>query len=307
MPHKDYGKLLAELEYHRDAHDLVAHDLNGPLAFLVNISHLSEPPLKLIEKLSQGNQEIVQAIFDLRRIITSVENKSGRVTNTANALVLSDISPEELAKVRRKFSPYKTLNSDMASYEHEMLGRKLGFNLAYSQEVKNLKLHTNESALSTVFSNLIGNAVKYAYNASVIKSLVYCEDGKLVFELENMVKKPIDDRGLMYIFEKGHREHLGDLEDQMDIGTNQGLGLYFVNRIVRNGFLGDITVKSSNSFYITEARTKGLDQKNYGVNYPPSFKRFPSFHTRVSIPLENILERPSQINPILAEVFGIQD
>lgn len=292
-----FEELLREREFHGETMELAVHDLKSPASFLANSGYLLEDYLKAVENVNTP-QEKAKAIFNLRRQIRRIESKARRIANSADMLLLSNITPEEINKMRQKFKVFEVVEDSVISYEHEMISdRQLGFDLTYSSSAHSLQLYTNQGVLSSIFANLVGNAVKYAYQASVVKSLLFADKDNLVFELENMVEKMIDDAELTHIFEKGYRIKSNSGEVKELSGTNQGLGLYFVNRIVKQGYGGEVRVKSSDSFQITDERAKGLTQRNYAAPYTPSYIPFPSFHISISFPLENITEPKEENDP----------
>ena len=171
--------------------------------------------------------------------------------------------------------------------------RMLGARFSYSPEVERMEVRTNKPAFASLFSNVVGNAVQYAFSNSLIKALAYLSSRDFIFELENMVSRPIDAEEIRHIFEKGYRMQ-AEVHEENIFKRNEGLGLYFSEKVVRRGFNGRIDIASDHTFKITDERTTEMKEKEYGQPYPKSSKSeipsLPSFHAKISIPLEALVE-----------------
>ena len=279
-------ELLREREFHREIEKLLVHDLKSPVAKLNMAEEMLDNYLGEIRD-AKDKEERNKKIFEARRFLRVIGSSGRKVSDLAEILKLSDITPETLKKDSQKFNLWERLDETIQSYGHEMISqRELGLELYFQEDIKDWEVNTNISAIRSIFSNVVGNAIQYAPRESVIKSSIYKNSENLIFELENMVTQPIDIKELKQIFEKGYRLD----ETQTDINRrNEGLGLYFVEKAIKKGYQGKIEVSSDNSFQITEEKTKALSKKSYGINYSPFYETLPSFHMKLSIPRNSLV------------------
>jgi len=278
-------ELLREREFHREIEKLLVHDLKSPVAKLNMAGEMLDNYLGEIRD-AKDKEERNKKIFEARRFLRVIGSSGRKVSDLAEILKLSDITPEALKKDSKKFNLWERFDETIQSYEHTMISqRELGLELYFKENIKDLEVNTNISAMRSIFSNVIGNAIQYAPRESLIKSAIYTNSKDLILELENMVTSPINITELKQIFEKGYRLD----ETQTDINRlNEGLGLYFVEKAIKKGYQGRIDVSSGNSFQITDDKTKDLSKKTYGIIYPPFYETLPSFHMKVSIPLDSL-------------------
>lgn len=290
-----HEELLREREFHRELMRVLMHDLKSPMNVLGLSESLLERYLNEIEK-SKTAEERTQIIFNARRMLRTIGSSGREAANISEILALSEVSYDELKINSVVFRFPERVQDVIQAYEHQLITKKKsGIQIAYSPEIESLDLKTNIAAFSSMLSNLFGNSIQYAEQSSLIKALSYCEDENFIFELENMVPEPIDAEKIMHIFRKGYRINKSERDEQYR--RNEGLGLYFVEKLVKRGYNGEINVSSGNSFKITEERTKDMVKKDYGIIYPGCYTPLPSFHTKVSIPLKTLSLKEEKEKP----------
>lgn len=216
----------------------VGHEIRSPLASLHSLHYLTE--------------ELVQEFRRQKEISRDDWNQLADKMTQSSAL---------LQKVVRSTYLLGTLEMDSETFQREQQWVEMGASLllsagsAYSFEIRRRNLlvvirrdsrFANELVLvhrtwfEAIFDNLLGNAIKYSSEGGRIDFSILEYEGQYVIHVSNPVDEAPSAERLNRLFEKGYRGDAGF--SQKDIGANQGLGLYFVNRIVTLGYGGTIKV-----------------------------------------------------------------
>lgn len=298
---RENEELAAKLAFLRQILGITAHDLRGSTAVLAGIEdRLDKDIIALAKETSQERR--MERLYGIRSQINIIGSAGRDAVDHTELLSLEGITPEEIKQNGRKFKVVKSVKNTYKTLRHKLVRRGLSIVLEYPNELQDYEVHTSPSAIKCITANLIRNSIQYATSESVIKSILYTNDSNLIFELENMVTKPIDTELITQIFQRGFRL---EATDPTIIIGNEGIGLYWVQEIIKQGYKGNIEVTSDKRFQITEERTRGYEKKVYGTPYIPSYKQFPSFHTKVSIPLE-ALAAPIKKSAITIEDLAAQ-
>ena len=279
-------ELLREREFHREINGVLAHDLRSPIAVLSMAGYFLREELERISS-AKTDEERTKAIKSMEDRIETVSSCGMNVSDLAQILNLTEITPEEINERREYFSFLEKIDEVMQAQAYQLSVRNQGISFEYSSEIEDLKLRTNTAIFKSIFSNVVSNAVRYAQTQSQINSIAYQDDGNFIFELENVVREPIDLSELRQIFDKGYRINGKDNSELHK--RNEGLGLYFVNKVIRNGFGGNIEVSSDHEFQISKERVIGFESIFYGQKFQDFYTPLPSFHAKISIPLESII------------------
>ena len=274
-------ELLAQAELNEELTSLTVRDLKKHMNSIVMAKAMIDSELKKLEVASLDNEKR-ESSFKIKRWLRAIEDASMLASTTSEILRLKEVDKAELQKKAIKFSPLERIEEVLQGYEHLIIKRELGMNFYYPKEIEGYQVKTNLAAFSSVVSNLFGNAMDHAYRPSVLKSMVYTNGNDFIFEIENMVNEPIDYEELANIFKKGYRKTKISEEQKC---MNEGLGLYFAQKIIRKGFEGNIEVTSEDSFNITNERTNDFMRKDFGIIVPETYEPLPSFHAKVTIPL----------------------
>ncbi len=178
------------------------HETKTPMASIIMNNEKLGENLKAISnaKTDQEKNEALHAAF---KSYHQAETAAIFAKDALEIMMLKDLSREQLKKGSRRFRPIKKLKKAVKIHNHFMLTRGLGIILEYSPEFESLGLYGNPAVFSSLFSNLIGNATKYAHKESVIKSMSEVTEETLNFEFENMYLQPIDTEATQRILEKG--------------------------------------------------------------------------------------------------------
>lgn len=209
----------------------VAHDIRSPLNSAIGITSLLEMEL---------GQDIPQHVAEYLALLKQVHQR------------IADMVKGILEYSKADFNTLNTEAIDIQSMCHDIAeefdSRKVKLSILFPAAVP--AIHYNKLAIWQLFSNLIGNAVKYN-DKEVCEITVTCTERDLVYELS------IKDNGPGIPAEK--LEKIFDLFENFKSEDNNsyGVGLSIVKKIV-NQSNGDIWVESepgkSTNFIFTVAK-----------------------------------------------------
>lgn len=274
-------ELAKELEFHEEIHELVAHDLRSPCA---GLGLRAEEIIKTIDELHSLGSRITQEtlaenIQKIRNNLQPIASYIRRITNTASILDLSDLSYDEISRESEEFSPAKEIDIIFKAWLHAAIRESKGLTLDYRTQDVEKRTRKNLGAFSTIFSNLIGNAIQYAPPKSNINAKLTLDD-HLLFEVQNQIPNILDTEELNYLLRKGYRKDKSNEEKKL---RNEGLGLYFVNKAVRNAFRGKLEIRSDYKKRIGSNQSREYQTQIYSPEFNVQ-ENYPLFYARVKIP-----------------------
>ncbi len=277
-------QLARELEFHEEIKQILAHDLRSPVNIMAN--YIGEIRKKLEEvKKTEGNIDAEQKLrgyeMIVRQYFEPIISSGRRVVDTTMILDLSNWTYEELSREAEEISPLGKINEVLDVWMHDAIRKGKGLNLHYRNQDIDKRIIAHLGAFSSIFSNLIGNAIQYANVQSNINARLTLEDNP-VFEIENQITGEINTSELNELLKKGYRRERIKIEDAFV--RNEGIGLYFVNKVVRQGFLGSLSIRSDYKQRISPILLEEYKVKNYSTNYP-ELKKSPFFYARVKLPV----------------------
>ena len=276
-------ELAKEVEFHDETKRLLAHDLRSPAAALD--LYITEARRKLDElKTNSGSttteQKLREYEFIIRDHLSQIISAGRRVVDMTRILDLSNLTPKEISQESEEFSPAYKIDEIFKVWAHDAVRKGKGLSLYYKNEDKSKKVVTNPGAFSSIFSNLLGNAIQYANKQSDIRAKLSL-DQDLTFEIENPISSVIDARELNELLKRGYRR---DKTKEDQLVRNEGFGLYFVNKVVRQGFLGDLKIRSDHKKRLDSA-TGNYEKAVYSSEYDQQLDS-PLFYARVKLPLK---------------------
>ena len=281
----EHEELLRQREFKQEIQSCFRHDIKNAVAVFGMCKEIMSP---LIDKSEYGEgNERTEACYLLRRYLKSFDSAGLKIANLSDVLRLSSLSKEDLKEFSKPFKPVRVIDEVIRSYEHHLIMKnQSGARFYFPRGLEYFSVNANVSAFTSIFSNMFSNAINYAFIPSVIQARLSVEENNLGIELENMVSKPIDAGEINYLFEKGYRK-----EDRGEIlNKNEGLGLFFAQKAIKNGFGGELYVASGNTFQITSDRIEGFEERNYGFIPPSPFVGpLPSFNIKATIPFETCI------------------
>lgn len=212
---------------------LVSHEFKTPLSGILSSSTLAK---KYTKTDQQAKRE---------KHLTTIKNKVHYLTGVLNDFL--SIERLESGNVNYKFEKFslKSLVNEVVYNANTTL--KSNQDLEYTNEFQDLILHQDKAVLELVFSNLLGNAIKYSKEDALIKFLVDTGTKEIFFEIE--------DEGLG--IPKKDQKHIFDRYFRAENVANQqgtGIGLNISKTHIEN-LGGKISFKSreghGTKFFIT--------------------------------------------------------
>lgn len=190
--------------------------------FVANVSHEFKTPLTAIEGYTMLLQDPALKEEERGEYLDKILQSVHRLTTlTGNILMLSKIESKSIAEQYRYFRLDEQLRQAVVLLEPEWSQKKLSFDVSLDE----VTLHGCESLLMHVWTNLIGNAIKFSEEGQCI--------GIHLLEQKECVVVSIIDHGCGMsrevqerIFEKFYQ---GDTSRK---ALGNGLGLALVKRIV---------------------------------------------------------------------------
>ena len=205
--------------------------------FLLSVTHELKSPLSAIklslQTLIKRNLDTAQADKMINNSLEEVERLQILVDNMLLA-----------AKIEHHAYIYQKEDIDLSKLISDIYAK---FNTLYgesffhsSRDIQpDLFVRADELALSSVFSNLIENAIKYSFKGAFIQVKLYQKEQKIIFEIRDE-GIGILEKEKSNIFKKFYR--IGNEETRKTKGT--GLGLFIVKKVIEDHH-GKITVENN--------------------------------------------------------------
>ncbi|MFA5020078.1 MAG: ATP-binding protein [Candidatus Pacearchaeota archaeon] len=280
---------------------IVRHDLRGPAGKLEMISQLGIGILARLEnEVTKESKELKQAVYDLKRWVTSMGSAGTAVADIAGLLSLSGFSYEDLRKNSEYFSPLEAMKMVVEGRTHEVVVKGKSIKIYYPKALEKLNLYTNHPAFSCVFANLLRNAIYHGAGYSPVEVIFERNKENFLLCIENQAHEILDTRMLKEIFKKGYTTKTRETP----LTGNDGLGLPIIEKIVKTGYHGNIAPFSGLERCITDERKKGLERLRFSdekegnpsifetLDFPWDYTR-PGFYIEVQIPMESLVKPKS--------------
>lgn len=211
--------------------NMMAHELSSTeilqTDFVSNVSHEFKTPINAIEgystllqgcdNLDEDQQQYVEKIlFNTKRLSTLV----------SNILLLSKIENQTIQTHKETYGLDEQVREAIVALESSWEEKNIDFDV----DLEDLEYFGNENAVYHVWTNLIGNAIKFSPQGGRIKIRLYKKESKIFFVIED--EGPgLSDEALKHIFDKFYQADTSHKEE------GNGLGLALVRRImmIENG------------------------------------------------------------------------
>ncbi len=188
--------------------------------FVSNVSHEFKTPINAIEgyaTLLQSHdgtdrteaEYIEKILFNTRRLSSLV----------SNVLLLSKIENQNLILQKSEFDVSEQIREEFLALEPAWTEKNIEFDI----EIEDIKYTGYENIMRHVWSNLIGNAIKFSPEDSEIKIVLKKEDGSVVFSVDDS-GPGISDEARKHIFDKFYQA------DTSHKSEGNGLGLALVKK-----------------------------------------------------------------------------
>jgi signal transduction histidine kinase len=223
-------------------------------AFIGNISHELRTPMTTIAGFADGILDGTIPKEDEGKYLAAIADETRRLSRLVrNMLDVSQLQARVSDKSRRKnFDLTELMLQTLLSFEKRADEKKLDMDLQLPED--HIMVFADPDAITQVIYNLVDNAVKFAFESSVITVLLYKKSGKAYVSIKDRGETiPPDD--LPFIFDRFHKsDHSRSLDKD-----GVGLGLYLVKTII-NSHDEDIAVTSRDGmteFVFTLALSEG--------------------------------------------------
>lgn len=211
--------------------NMMAHELSATeilqTDFVSNVSHEFKTPINAIEgystllqgceNLDEEQQQYVEKIlFNTKRLSTLV----------SNILLLSKIENQTIQTHKEAYGLDEQIREAIVALEPAWEQKNIDFDV----DLEDLEYFGNENAVWHVWSNIIGNAIKFSPQDGRIKIRLYKKESKIIFVIED--EGPgLSDEAQKHIFDKFYQADTSHKEE------GNGLGLALVKRIlvIENG------------------------------------------------------------------------
>ena len=224
VPESTYMKEIQEIYsgFNLMTHELAATEILQT-DFVTNVSHEIKTPINAIEgyvTLLQGfdgmsKQEREECV---EKLLLNTRRLSGLV---GNILLLSKIENKAIDVNRKNYRLDEQIRMAILFFEDEWTKKEIEFDV----ELEDTEYYGNESLMSHVFTNLIGNSVKFSPYYGYISIRLFREDGRIVFTVSDN-GPGLSEEAVKHMFDKFYQ---GDNSHKQE---GNGLGLALVAKIL---------------------------------------------------------------------------
>ncbi len=206
--------------------NLMVHELQSTeilqTDFVSNVSHEFKTPINAIEGYSTLLQDCDNLSADQQEYLEKILFNTSRLTTlVGNILLLSKIENQDIQSNQNKFRLDEQIRQAILSLERTWTEKNINFDV----DMDSISYVSNENLFNHVWTNLIGNAIKFTPEDSTIRMRLENKKSSFVFTIEDQgpgmseeVKKHIFDK--FYQADTSHKQE------------GNGLGLALVKRIL---------------------------------------------------------------------------
>ena len=220
--YQNFNLMVKELE----ANEMLKSD------FISNVSHEIKTPITAIEGYAMLLQDTERQSEDAKYVEKILLN-TGRLSElVGNILLLSKLDNQNIESRADKFSLDEQIRQAILLLEPKWTHRGIDFDL----ELEPVEYYGNAGVILHVWTNIIGNAVKFTPVGSTVKVKLYKENGNIIFTVDDE-GEGISEEALERIYDKFYQA------DSSHKSEGNGLGLSLVKRIL-DIYGGEIAVKN---------------------------------------------------------------
>lgn len=190
--------------------------------FVSNVSHEIKTPINAIEgytTLLQGSenldtdqqQYVEKILFNTKRLSTLV----------SNILLLSKIENQDIQTHREYYSLDEQIRESILELEKAWTAKEIDLDV----ELDKARYYGNENMMRHVWSNLIGNAIKFSPYGCEVKLRLYDREQGFIFTVEDQ-GPGLSEEAQKHLFDKFYQQ------DSSHKQEGNGLGLALVKRIL---------------------------------------------------------------------------
>lgn len=191
--------------------------------FFASASHELRTPLSIMQGqlqiLMQDPSTTVQDQAIFKNQLTEVK----RLVRTVNDfLLMSELLNNKVNLTIQEVDLSDILTSILSSYQNKAKDRQLKFKLSMEPLGSCFVISSDYDKVYTIFFNLVGNAIKYAPENSLVSILVNNDSQSTSIQIENKIDHPIANLSAL----QNSFYHSKPLK-----GEGSGLGLWIVNQL----------------------------------------------------------------------------
>ena len=203
--------------------------------FISNVSHEFKTPINAIEGYSTLLQGCENLDDDQKEYVEKILFNTGRLSSlVSNILLLSKIENQSIQAKREVFSLDEQIRETIVALETAWAPK----NIELDVELDSVKYNGNEIMMRHVWSNLIGNAIKFTPENSIVSIRLQNSKDKFIFSVTDQ-GEGLSDEAQKHLFDKFYQA------DTSHKSEGNGLGLALVKQILDiDG--GDITAENVN-------------------------------------------------------------
>ncbi|MCG9971908.1 PAS domain-containing sensor histidine kinase [Christiangramia crocea] len=184
---------------------LVSHEFKTPLSGILTSATLTE---KYTREDQQEKRE---------KHLVTIRNKVHYLNNILNDFL--SIERLDSGKGQYKYTTFSLKRLINEVVYNANITLKDGQEILYPRDLEDISLHQDEKILELILSNLLGNAIKYSPENTVIKFDVKIKEGNIIFEVEDQ-GRGIPEKDQKHIFERYFRAENALLDQGTGIGLN---------------------------------------------------------------------------------------
>lgn len=190
--------------------------------FVSNVSHEFKTPINAIEgytMLLQSTDNIDEVENEyIEKILFNTKRLSSLVSNI---LLLSKIENQSIQTHQERFGMDEQIREAIVALEAAWAPKDIEFDV----DLDDVDYYGNENIMHHVWSNIIGNAVKFSPQGGQVKIRLRKKEGKILFVVEDS-GPGISDEAKKHLFDKFYQADTSHKEE------GNGLGLALVKRIL---------------------------------------------------------------------------
>ena len=190
--------------------------------FVSSVSHEFKTPIGAIEGYAMLLQDSDSITPGQQECIDKILYNTKRLTGLiGNVLLLSKVDNQVIPSVKESFSLDEQLRQTIINSEPQWESKNIDFDV----DLQEINYVGNEELLSHVWSNLLGNAIKFSPDGGLIKIRAVKDMGSITVTVEDQ-GPGIPAESLSHIFDKFYQA------DTSRKHEGSGLGLSLVKRIL---------------------------------------------------------------------------
>lgn len=203
--------------------------------FISNVSHEFKTPINAIEGYSTLLQGCENLDDDQKEYVEKILFNTGRLSSlVSNILLLSKIENQSIQAKREVFSLDEQIRETIVALETAWAPK----NIELDVDLDSVKYNGNEIMMRHIWSNLIGNAIKFTPENSTVSIRLQNQKDKFIFSVTDQ-GEGLSDEAKKHLFDKFYQA------DTSHKSEGNGLGLALVKQILDiDG--GDITAENVN-------------------------------------------------------------